>query len=67
MFDITSSDSLLTMGFLHSAVAEENIGVDLEENVSGSRVSLELDFGGFGDGDLGVRMPEPGYHPMGRR
>ncbi|CAD6569765.1 MAG: hypothetical protein ASARMPRED_003136 [Alectoria sarmentosa] len=48
------------------AVAEENIGLDMDDTASASRVSLELDFGGYGDGDLGVRMPEPAYHPRGR-
>lgn len=66
---VTSSDVFADDTFFPfiAAAAEENIGMDLDENVSGSRMSLELDFGSLDDGDLGVRLPERGYHPRGRR
>ncbi|CAF9913828.1 MAG: hypothetical protein ALECFALPRED_009115 [Alectoria fallacina] len=48
------------------AVAEENIGLDMDDTASASQVSLDLDFRSYGDGDLGIRMPEPAYHPRGR-
>ncbi|KAF6228906.1 hypothetical protein HO133_007018 [Letharia lupina] len=49
-----------------NAVAEENIGLDLDETASVSQASLELDFGSDDDGDLGIRVPERAYHPRGR-
>lgn len=64
---IQYSLSLRTVSRTDQAAAEENIGMDLDENVSGSQMSLELDFGSLDDGDLGVRLPERGYHPRGRR
>ena len=48
--------------------AEANVGIDPpDDSVSADRWSLELDFDSFGGGDLGIRIPEPAYHPRGRR
>lgn len=43
-----------------------NIGIDQNDNASISDLSLQLDFGQYGGGDLGIRMPEPAYHPRER-
>ena len=51
---------------LHIAIAEENIGMNLDDSASTSQLNLELDFDSFDDGDLGIRVPEPAYHPRGR-
>ena len=50
----------------HIATAEENIGMNLDDSAYTSQLSLELDFDSFDDGDLGIRVPEPAYHPRGR-
>ncbi|KAM0804463.1 hypothetical protein BDR22DRAFT_885716 [Usnea florida] len=48
------------------ATAEENIGMSLDDYASTSQLGLELDFDGFDNGDLGIRVPEPAYHPRDR-
>ncbi|CAF9925946.1 hypothetical protein IMSHALPRED_006829 [Imshaugia aleurites] len=49
-----------------NAIAEENIGLDLDDTASATRASLDLDFGSYDEMDLGIRMPEPAYYPRGR-
>ena len=56
----------LTLISFAKAAAEENIGITPNHD-SRRRISLELDFDDFDidAGDLGIRIPEPAYHPRG--
>ena len=40
--------------------------MNLDDTASTNQLSLELDFDDFDGGDIGIRVPEPAYHPRGR-
>lgn len=48
---------------VYPGAAEENIGIDMDED-DGDGVPARLELG-FGEGDLGVRMPLPVYRARG--
>lgn len=58
---------LLTLLVLDSGAAEENIGVEMDDDdADGTPAGLELGFGGGDDVDLGIRLPRPVHNPRGR-
>lgn len=61
---ILESGIFSDLAVLNADAAEENIGIDINDDndvdVDGMRVSVEMGFGGD-DGDLGIRMPRVVY------